>query len=125
VDRNSAENDVLNFIDILARTKPSLSFGGIPVVVNPYMAPNEVWLVKEGKRSTIHIHEGPQAGQTVEEWLTKPEIYRIVNLGDLSDLFDWPKVPVPEIKLEPVERRIGDWAWPSATKSDPEGGREK
>lgn len=60
----------------------SFSFAGIPVVVNPYMAPGELWLVQEGKKSSVWVHEGPQAGETVEIWLQKPHVVRIVNLGD-------------------------------------------
>ena len=88
---------------------PSLKFGGIPIRVDPMIPDGEVWLVNEGRRSTIRIHEGQQAGQTVEEWLTKPTVYRIVNLGE-GDSFN----------VKPPQRvylsEIGHWPWPDGDK---------
>jgi hypothetical protein len=100
-------------VDLNNAKTEALKFAGIPIRVDPMIPANEVWLVKQGRSQTIHIHEGQQAGQTVEEWITKPEVYRIVNL---EDPFDWPKVTPPEIKLPPAERKIGDWPWPDEAK---------
>ena len=75
------ENDALDFLDSLARRPSSFNFSGIPVVIDPYMPEDQVWLVQQGKKETIHIHEGQSAGQTVEVWITKPKIVKIINLG--------------------------------------------
>jgi hypothetical protein len=84
----------------------SLKFGGIPIRVDPMIPANEVWLVNDSKYQTILIHEGQQAGQTVEEWLTKPTVYRIVNICNPFDMkpkmIEWPK----------TEPKFGDWPWP-------------
>jgi hypothetical protein len=87
-------NDVLN------------NFAGIPVVINPYMPEGEVWIIQQGEKSTITCHEGPHAGESIEVWLKKPQIVKIVNLGK-----DWMKPELPrEFKFEP---KIGDWPWPN------------
>ena len=81
-----------------------LRFGGIPIRVDPWIPEGEVWMVIEGKRGpTIRIHEGQQAGETVEEWLTKPKIYRVVNIGDG---LEWPKT---KIEWPKKELEVGDW----------------
>jgi hypothetical protein len=80
-----------------SKPKPNLnqSFAGIPIHVDPYMPKDELWLV-EGKSTTVHVHEGPQAGEDIVVWLRQPRICRIVNLGDW---LEFSKVPPPEIKL--------------------------
>jgi len=71
-------------------------FIGIPVLVNPWVPENEIWLVQEGKKITVHCHEGPQAGETIEHWLQPPKIGKIINLGEetltnpLARKFEWP-----------------------------------
>ena len=99
--------------DVKTNGTEAMMFGGIPIRVDPMIPSNEIWLVKQGRSQTIHIHEGQQAGQTVEEWITKPQVCRIVNIGDP---FDWLKVTPSEIKLPPAEQKIGDWPWPDGAK---------
>lgn len=88
-------------------------FGGLPIHVNPHIPEGEVWLITSGKSQKVHIHEGQQAGETVEQWLTKPKVYRIVNIGDPFDIkpqmIEWPK----------KDLEIGDWPWPSDAKNNP------
>jgi hypothetical protein len=69
---------------------------GIPLVVNKYIPEGEVWMIQEGKKTTIHCHEGPQAGQDIEEWLKEPKIVKIINLGK-SEI---QPLPPPSIKLK-------------------------
>ncbi len=59
-----------------------LSFAGLPVVVSKFVPPNELWLLVEGKKETVHAHEGPQAGEMVETWIKRAEVYRIINVGE-------------------------------------------
>lgn len=59
-----------------------MDFFGIPVVIDPFMLEDQIWLVTEGRSTRIHVHEGPQAGETVTAWLSKPRVVKIVNLGD-------------------------------------------
>lgn len=64
-----------------------LEFGGIPVVVTPYVPKDELWLIQTGERKTIHVQEGPQAGEDIEVWLRRPNIKaKFFNLG--SDPFE-------------------------------------
>jgi hypothetical protein len=86
--------------------------GGLPIQINPHIPKDEIWLVTAGKSQKVHIHEGQQAGETVEQWLTKPKVYRIVNIGDPFD-----------IKPQTIERpkkdlEIGDWLWPDDSKNN-------
>lgn len=74
----------------------SETIGGIPVLIDPFMPEDEIWLLKEGKRQTIHVHEGPQAGQSIEVWLSLPRIYRIVNLGEFKAWERMASQPQPE-----------------------------
>lgn len=77
-------------------TDSKFNFAGIPVVVSPYMPKNEVWLVQEGEKRTVYCHEGPQAGQDIEEWIREPRVYKIVNLGEpLSSM----KIPMVSFGL--------------------------
>lgn len=63
-------------------TDKSMEFFGIPIIIDPHIPEGELWMVQEGQKSTVHVHEGPQAGEDVEVWLRKPQVFRIVNLGD-------------------------------------------
>ena len=84
----AGQNDVKN---------NSAAFGGLPIRIDPMIPAGEVWMVNSGRSQTIHIHEGQQAGEIVEEWLTKPTIYRIVNIGESFDMtpkmIEWPPSP--------------------------------
>lgn len=61
---------------------PGPEFAEIPFLVSDNVPENEVWLISEGELVTVHVHEGPQAGQDVEVWLRKPQIVKLVNLGE-------------------------------------------
>lgn len=61
---------------------PPHTFVGLPVVISPFVPTNELWLVVEGKKQTVLAHEGPHAGEEVETWLRRPQVHRIVNLGE-------------------------------------------
>jgi len=50
-------------------------------------------MITQGKSMTVHVHEGPQAGEDIEVWLKQPRVHRIMNLGD------WTKIPKVEFKL--------------------------
>lgn len=75
--------------------------GGLPVVINEHMPADELWLMRFGAKQTLHVHEGPKAGQDVEVWLREPRIVRIFNLGEMLKLPE-PKtyfeMPEPEAK---------------------------
>lgn len=58
---------------------------GIPLVVDPTMPEDEIWLVKEGKKQHIQAHEGPRAGETTETWLERPQLSRVINLKGSAD----------------------------------------
>ena len=55
----------------------AMDFFGIPVYVSPYVREGEVLLIQEGHKIELHVHEGPQAGETVEQWLTPMTVRRI------------------------------------------------
>lgn len=60
------------------------SLFGIQVRFDRWMPRDEIWvLVKGDKAPTVLAHEGPKAGQTVEQWLREPRIIRLINIGDL------------------------------------------
>jgi hypothetical protein len=82
----------------MASDVASLNFAGIPLVVSPHMPENEIWLVTAGERKTLVAHEGPRAGEEIETWLRRPQIIRLVNLGDWMEAYTRP-IPPPEIKL--------------------------
>jgi len=58
---------------------PPLS--SVPVVINHYLPKDEVWLIDEGKRMTIHCHEGLHAGEDVEVWLRRQQAVRVFNIN--------------------------------------------
>ena len=58
------------------------SLAGLPLVMSEHVSENEIYLVVKGKKRTVVVHEGPMAGQTIEEWIKKPLSVRIINLGD-------------------------------------------
>jgi hypothetical protein len=62
------------------------SLMGIPVVINPMIPKDEIWMVTEGKKSTIIAHEGPHTGEEVEVWLRRPNVHRIINIGDMTEI---------------------------------------
>jgi hypothetical protein len=56
------------------------TFAGIPYRVNPHLPQNEIWLVREAKRQTLHLHEGPRAGQLITQIIKPGQILRVVDL---------------------------------------------
>jgi hypothetical protein len=77
---------------------PSLSFAGLPIVVSPLVPANELWLIVEGegKRETIHAPSLPLPEETVEEWIKRARIHRIINIGPDTSTVKFPRV---EFKL--------------------------
>jgi hypothetical protein len=57
-----------------------LSIAGLDYRVDEHMPKNEVWLVREAKTQTIHLHEGPRAGQTVADVIKPGQILRLIKL---------------------------------------------
>jgi hypothetical protein len=57
-------SDTKKSTDIIAT---DLTFAGLPVIINPYMPEGEVWMIVEGQEISIYVHEGQQAGETLEE----------------------------------------------------------
>ena len=70
------------------------AFEGIPVTISAFVPKGEVWCVNPGISARIVAHEGPHAGQTVEEWLQPPTVVKILNLGDFIE------VKAPKISYE-------------------------
>jgi len=110
--------------DVKTNETEATMFGGIPIRVDPMIPSNEIWLVKQGRSQTIHIHEGQQAGQTVEDHLAQlrmedlaaPEHDRDLDLVSfVQELDDLPglgvEVPDPDLRavlhlLDPDARRL-------------------
>lgn len=57
-----------------------ISLAGILYRVNPYVPQNEVWLFREPHVSTLHMHEGPKAGQNLSHIIKPGFVFRIVDL---------------------------------------------
>jgi len=68
-----------------------LRFGGIPLVVSPFVMKGEVWLLDAGVKTKVMCHEGPQSGEEVEVWLRKAIAIRIITgliAESMSDALD-------------------------------------
>lgn len=59
---------------------------GMDIIEDPYMIPKELWLIKQGKSSVVHLHEGPRAGEEIEVVLKKVKMIRIIDIPEL----EWP-----------------------------------
>lgn len=68
----------------------SLNIFGIPVIINPHMPANEMWMIVEGEKISVYHHEGKRAGETVEEWLRRPQIHRVINIGTMTEVSKFP-----------------------------------
>lgn len=54
---------------------------GIALMVDPLMPKDEFWIIRTGRSETFRVHEGPQAGEDLTVWLSKPWIVKVFNLG--------------------------------------------
>lgn len=49
---------------------------------------DEIWLLEQGVKTSIHVHEGSSAGMDAEIWVRGFKSGRIINMGDIMK---WPE----------------------------------
>lgn len=90
-----------------------ISLAGLPYRVDPYLPRNEVWLVREAKVSTLHIHEGPKAGQNLSHIIKPGYILRVIDLRSsqesaIGNFHNLERFPYPGKLYTPFAPRSSD-----------------